>query len=316
MNAIEILGLSIQFSPWDKQNKLPLYITNTFLIQKANINGILCLALTPQDEFPNISSLKKQMKKIQELENLPIFLKLDFMTDYRKTSLVQNEISFILTDKMVYLPFMYTLITNEHHFAINEKLTKFSQLIFIWILYQNDKKYYMSNAIKDLHISNMTASRGFRQLINTGLFIEYKDGRNIYLITKYEKKELIDKISPYLKSPIIYTGYIDKKDINENMIISGETALSHYSFISTPQVTTYAIEKINTKNINIYNELIDSKNQVRLEVWFYNPYIFSNDNQYVDAISLILTLIDNQDERIAYERDQLLDAILNHKEDL
>lgn len=65
MNAMEILGLTIQLEQWEKHRKVPLYITNTFLIQKATINGISCLSLSPRGELPTISALRNQIKKFK-----------------------------------------------------------------------------------------------------------------------------------------------------------------------------------------------------------------------------------------------------------
>ncbi|MCD7808367.1 MAG: MarR family transcriptional regulator [Erysipelotrichaceae bacterium] len=315
MNTIEIFGLTIQLEDWEKQNKLPLYIINNFFIQKATINEIKCLALSPQEDLPTIPSLKKQINKIQDIESLPVFLILDTLTEFRKESLIKNKISFILTDKLIYLPFMYTFITDYHNLDMCEKLTKSSQLIYTWMLYEKRDKYYMTEVTKKLNFTNMTTSRSYRQLVSTGLFNEHKEGRKVYLTTKYSKTELFEQVKPFLKSPVDYIGYINKNDINEDMIMAGETALSHYSMLASPRLITYAIDKEKAKNYNIHKELLNIDEQVKIEVWFYNPFFFSEDNQYVDIFSLILSLIDNNDERIEKERDLLLDLLLSNKKD-
>lgn len=55
MNALNILELKIELESWDKVKKVPLYISNHFFIQKASINGIYCLLLTPYDVLPPLS---------------------------------------------------------------------------------------------------------------------------------------------------------------------------------------------------------------------------------------------------------------------
>lgn len=318
MNAMKILGLTIQMEKWDMQNKLPLYITNNYFIQKAEINNVQCLALLPQNELPPLSTLKKQIKKIQNIEPLPIFLKLESLSYYRKESLISNGIPFILLDKIVYLPFMATLLTDikPHSMKMNEKLTMSAQLLFVWILYQNTDLFYISAAVEKLNFSNMTLTRAYRQLLATGLFDEHKDGRRIYLTTNYSKKDLFEKMQPYLKTPIIRSGYIEKKDINVEMVESGESALSQYTLLNPPFVQTYAIDKVNTKNIVIGNELIDINNQIKIEIWDYNPLLFSKENQYIDILSLVISLLDSEDERIELEREALLIKLFNNGENL
>lgn len=70
-------------------------------------------------------------------------------------------------------------------------------------MYQNTDKYYISEAISKLNFSNMTLTRAYRQLVNSGLFCEAKDGRKTYLTSIYSKKELYEKAKPYLTSQIL-----------------------------------------------------------------------------------------------------------------
>lgn len=245
MNAINILGLELNIKDWDKVNQIPFYILNDFLIQEATINDISCLALTPHEDLPNLSALKKQINIIKDVENLPVFLNLDTISNFRKQSLFENKIAFILKNKMIYLPFMATLITDEQceENTKIEKLTLTSQLLFIWILYQDTNEYYISESLKTIPVSNMTLTRAYRQFCTTNLFEEHKDGRKIYLTTHLDKLDLFNKMKEYLKSPIQKQGYILKSDLNNDMVLSDESALSQYTFINPPKLKTYAIDK-------------------------------------------------------------------------
>lgn len=315
MDTIKMLGLEINTRNWDKANQLPFYILNNFSIQNAIINDISCLSLTPYEELPNLSALKKQINVIREVEDLPIFLYLDSISNFKKQNLLDNKIPFILKDKMVYLPFMATFLTNkpcEMNTKI-EKLTLAAQLLFIWIFYQETDKYYISVALDTLHVSNMTLTRAYRQLCNTKLFEEHKDGRKIYLTTHLNKFELFNQMKHYLQSPIQKQGYILKSDINDNMILSGESALSQYTFINPPRLKTFAIDKLNNKNISLQKEYYSQEEQVGLQIWNYDPLLFSQDKKSIDIISLIISLLDNMDERLEIEIDQLVKNILNKK---
>lgn len=313
MNAVNILGLNIEITDWDKKNQLPLYILNDFLIQKATINDISCLSLTPNEDLPNLSALKKQINVIKDVEDLPVFLNLDTISNFRKQNLLENKIAFILKDKMVYLPFMTTLITDEQceENTKIEKLTLASQLLFIWILYQDKDKFFISEALEILPVSNMTLTRAYRQLCSTKLFEEHKDGRRIYLTTHLNKVDLFYKMKEYLQSPIQNQGYILKLDLNDNMVLSGETALSQYTFINPPKLKTYAIDKTKNKQIELQKDYYSNEEQVELQIWNYNPLLFSQDKKNIDKISLIISLLDNQDERIEIEIEQLLESVFN-----
>ena len=311
MNALDILGLKINLIKWNTEKQLPLFILNDFLIQKAIINDIECLSLTPKGDLPTLPAFKKQISIIKEIENVPIFLQLDVISSFRRQNLLENKIPFILKDKMVYLPFMATYLTNTYHEETTvEKLALASQLLFTWILYQNTNKYYISDAVESLDFSNMTLTRAYRQLCATQLFEEHKDGRKIFLTTNLSKVDLFNKMKPYLQSTFYTYGYILRKEITKDMIPAGEFAFSQYTYINPPNLKTYAIEKKHFKNIKLQREYYSYDEQVELQIWKYNPLIFSQNKKNIDTISLIISLSGNIDERLEKEIEKLLAQIL------
>ena len=307
MNALDILGLKINYKKWNKEKQLPLFILNDFLVQKAIINDIECLSLTPKGDLPNLPAFKKQISIIKEIENVPIFLQLDVISSFRRQNLLENKIPFILKDKMVYLPFMATYLTNTYHEETTvEKLALASQLLFTWILYQNTNKYYISDAVESLGFSNMTLTRAYRQLCTTQLFEEHKDGRKIFLTTSLSKVDLFNKMRPYLQSTFYTCGYILRKEITKDMIPAGEFAFSQYTYINPPNLKTYAIEKKHIKNIKLQRECYSYDEQVELQIWRYNPLLFSQNQKNIDVISLILSLLGNADERLEKQIENIL----------
>lgn len=225
--------------------------------------------------------------------------------------MVSHEIPFVWADKMVYLPFMMTYLTNIRNQTnvMSEKLTMSAQLLFIWILYQDTERFYISDAVDNLCFSNMTITRAYRQLVDTKLFSEHKSGRKIYLMTPYSKTELIKKMKPFMKSPVIYTGYVEKSDFNMDMVESGESALSYYSFLNPPQISTFAIHKSYANKLNMNQELVDMSKQIKIEIWDYDPHLFLEDNQIIDVVSLITSFLEIEDERIEKEIDFLIENI-------
>jgi len=310
MNALDILGLTINLKKWNKEKQLPLFILNDFLVQKAIINDIECLSLTPKEDLPTLPAFKKQISIIKEIENVPIFLQLDVISSFRRQNLLENKIPFILKDKIVYLPFMATYLTNAQYEDKNvEKISLATQLLFTWILYQNANKYYVSDAVKSLGFSNMTLTRAYRQLCTTELFKEHKDGRKIFLTTSLSKVDLFNKMKAYLQSTFYSQGYILKKDITKDMIPAGEFAFSQHTHLNPPKLKIYAIEKKHSKNIKLQKECYSYDEQVELQIWKYNPLLFSQNKKNIDDISLILSLLGNKDERLDIEIENLLKKI-------
>lgn len=307
MKILDILGLKINFKKWNKEKQLPLFIFDNFLVQKVIINDIECLSLTPKGDLPTLPAFKKQISIIKEIENVPIFLQLDIISSFRRQNLLENKIPFILKDKMVYLPFMATYLTNIYHEETTvEKLALASQLLFTWILYQNTNKYYISDAVESLGFSNMTLTRAYRQLCTTQLFEEHKDGRKIFLTTNLSKVDLFNKMKPYLQSTFYIQRYILKEEITKDMVLAGESAFSQHAEINPPRIKTYAIEKKLSNNIKLQRECYSYDEQVELQIWKYAPLFFSQNKKNIDIISLILSLIGNEDERLDIEIENLL----------
>ena len=310
MNALDILGLKLNYTKWNKEKQLPLFILNDFLVQKAIINDIECLSLTPKEDLPTLPAFKKQISIIKEIENVPIFLQLDVISSFRRQNLLKNKIPFILKDKIVYLPFMATYLTNtQYEEKTIEKISLATQLLFTWILYQNANKYYVSDAVESLGFSNMTLTRAYRQLCATQLLEEHKDGRKIFLTKKLSKVELFNKMKPYLQSPFYTQGYILKKEITKDMIPASEFAFSQHTHLNPPKLKTYAIEKKHSKNIKLQRECHSYDEQVELQIWKYNPLLFSPNSKNIDVISLILSLLGKEDERLDIEIENLLKKI-------
>ena len=301
MNALDILGLTINLKKWNKEKQLPLFILNDYLIQKAIINDIECLSLTPKGDIPTLPAFKKQLSIIREIENVPIFLQLNAISSFRKRNLLENKIPFILKDKMAYLPFMTTYLTNtQYEDKSIEKISLATQLLFTWILYQNTNKYYVSDAVKSLGFSNMTLTRAYRQLCTTELFKEHKDGRKIFLTTSLSKVDLFNKMKAYLQPTFYSQGYILKKEITKDMILAGEFAFSQHTHLNPPK---------HSKNIRLQRECYSYDEQVELQIWKYNPLIFSPNPKNIDVISLILSLLGKEDERLDIEIENLLKKI-------
>lgn len=315
MNTIKQLGLNITYNTWNKDNDIPLFINNKFNIQSCIINGIECLCLIPYGELPNLNALRKQMEYIQNVDDKPIFLLLDNISTFRRDNLIENNISFILKDQMVFLPFMATILTNKKgdNIEVVDKLTTTAQLLFIWILYKESDKYYISDALDSLNTTNMSLTRAYRQLVSTKLFNEHKDGRRIYLTINLNKIDLFKSMKPYLKSPVVKEGYIFNKDINVYMYKAGDSLLSDLTFISKPRLPIYAIHKNNVKKLKILDELIQYDVQTKIQVWDYNPLIFSKDNKTIDNLSLITSYLNDDDERIEKEIEQLLEVTLGER---
>ena len=299
-----VFGISIKYEAWNHQDSLPVYIAGSYDFHTAYIGNRRCIMLAPIEELATLPALKKQIAKIQQIDNVPVVFELATVSNYRRKSLIENNIPFI-TDKQVFLPFIGTMLSDEKE---PQKLTgKFvysTQQLFLFYLYSKKKRLYISEAGKVLPFTAMTLTRAVKQLETTDLFLVAKDGVNKFIESKYKRDELFEKAKGYLMTPVRKAGYIDKTQVTENMVFAGETALSEKTMLNPSRVVTYAISEKDYDKTLLTDELIDPDKQVRLELWAYSPKQFSEDNS-ADDISIVLSFGDTNDERIEEAVDEL-----------
>lgn len=303
-----LFGLEVTYEEWKHKDYLPVYIMENYDIYQANIGNTRCIMLKPLEELTTLPALKKQIKKIQTIDNVPVVLELDTVTSYRKKSLIENNISFI-TNKQLYLPFIGAMLMDEKETQKPPKKFVYStQQLFLYYLYNNKKRVYVSDARRHLPYTAMTLTRAVKQLEATNLFYIDKNGVNKFIESKYSRKDLFTKSKPYLSTPVIKTGFIDKTRITEDMVFSGETALSKKTMLNSSRVVTYAINEKDYDKTLLQKELIDPDKSVKLELWAYNPNQFSMDSN-ADDISVVLSFKDTTDERIEEAIDNLQEKL-------
>ena len=130
--------------------------------------------------------------------------------------------------------------------------------------------------------------------------------------SKYNRRDLFERAKPFLLNPVRKYGYIDKSRIDENMVFASESALAEKTMLNSPKLITYAIDEQKIDKNQMENELVDPNKQVKLELWGYDPKLFSNDD-VADGLSVALSLREHEDERIEEAIDECIERELNDK---
>ena len=308
--SIDMLGMKIKYKKWNGVEKLPLYLSSGYNFRKAEIDLCECLLIEPKVELPTLPALKKQIVKIQQVENIPVVICLDNMSSFRRKNMIENRIPFIVKDKQVYLPFMGTFLQakSDKQIAGIGRFMISTQLVFLLYVYRKNKELYLSYATKYLKYSAMTINRATKQLERSKLFQTRKDGVNKILFSELNKSELYEKIRGYLISPIVNTYYLSKNLVTNNMTLAGTSALSEQSMLSESTLMCYAIEQGDTDKNGIEIELLEPQKQVLIEEWSYSPQLFAREG-IADPISIALSLADNEDERVEMAIEEMLNAL-------
>lgn len=304
----DIFGVQVKYESWNKQDALPMYIAGSYDFVVAILNGFRCIVLSPTEELVTIPALKKQLKRIQEIENIPVVIKLPAISLYKRKKMIENGIPFI-TGKQAFLPFMGAFLTQENEENVEVTKLMFSaQQLALMYLYNNSKKLYVSDATKKLPFTAMTMSRAVKQLEATGLFNTTKDGVNKVIESDYSGLKLYEKLKKYMTSPVRKIGYFSKAEVTADMVLAGESVLAETTMLNPNRVMTYAVYIKSFAKEKLVNELIDPDEQVRVELWEYDPKQFSEDNM-ADRLSVALSFSENEDERVEEAIEELLEGV-------
>ena len=266
------------------------------------INEVKFLAIAPVYEQPTIPTLVNHMKKISSAKNLPVVYHPRSLTYSKMKGLLQQKVPFIVDGKQTYLPFLGTFlqaIGDERNKNVRFSLP--AQLLTMMYFYSREPVLYIKKAVEFLPYSAMSITRAMRELEASELFYVEKDKQNNVLRSQLAKQELKARFN----SPIWKCGYIDNECVSNDMVLAGEDALAEKSMLANTLPAKYAAYK-KIVDIGVLNsELLDSKKQSELQLWSYDPLLFSQLD-IPDPISLAVSLMDVRDERV----EQALDVIM------
>ena len=308
MEYIEkILGFPVVEMPWEHLAEMPYFIQDKYDIKKAAIGTVSALFLYPKNELDRIEALKKQISRIQKAETLPVVFILPSVGRYRRDKLIEARMAFVVPGKQMYLPFIGTYLTErcDAETVKLEKLQPAAQVLFFYYLYQRKPRVYLSDAVKDLGYSAMTMSRAAKQLVQTELFAESKDGVNKVLTGRLEGRELFEKMRPALINPVRRRTAIRKEQLTDEFTLAGDSAVAKQTMMNDSTFRCYAVTG---KKLTELPYAMSAETDVTIELWKYDPRLLSTDGM-VDPLSLMMSFENEHDERIQMAFEELLEQL-------
>ncbi|MFA9424406.1 MAG: MarR family transcriptional regulator [Sedimentibacter sp.] len=294
-----------------EKNKFPVFLRNIYNFYEMRILDIPCVLLEILDEAPGVDVIEKHIKRIEELTNQQIVLYYKAITWYRRKSLIENRISFIIEDGQVFLPFLGLDLKKTPQY-VDKEVTTFSasaQLAFLYFLYNKDAVVNTTEFARKMGFTTMTASRALNELYDTKL-VTYEIGGKTGRSKEYERisdPEYFEKGHVYMKTPVKRVVYVQK--VPENALIGGLEALAELSMINPPGYMVRAISSkcLNKQDIQIIKnkDIVKDQKFVKLEIWEYDPKLFT-EKKCVDLMSLYASLKEEKDERIEQALEEIL----------
>lgn len=307
----ENIDEQITIKPWIKKNNFPVFLRDTYNFYEVTILGTRCILIEAVDEMPNIYQLQKHIKQIKNLTDRQIVLFYKDITRYRRKSLIENRIAFVIEDGQMYLPFLGLDLkkVKEHVEEEAKGFTAPAQIAYLYFLYHKEEVVNTTDFAKKLGFNKMTASRALNDLYHANL-ITYEIGGMTGRSKEYKRIKDPDYFlrgRNYLKTPVRKIIYTKTRPLDA--LTAGMEALSELSMINPPGHPIMAIDrnKLNNEQVEVVNnkDLIKDTKLVELELWDYDPGLFSN-NGHVDLLSLYASLKEETDERVRQALEEVL----------
>lgn len=307
----ENLDDDVVIENWGDKNKLPLFLQSNYNYFEVKIHNRQIILAEVLEDSPNVEQLQKHLMQIKSQTEYPLVLLYNELSRYRRKSLIENRISFLIKDGQMYMPFLGLDLSKVPEIIEKEAkpFTTPAQIAYLFFLYNHNSIVNVTDFAKKMNFNIMTASRALNDLFHANLInyeVSGKTGRSKEY-KRISNPEYFNKGKDYLKSPVRKIVHTIKEP--EGAYLAGLDALSSLSMLNPEKKSVYAISKDNFYNSNIEIvknwDLINDMNLVELEIWNYDPQLFSKDH-YVDLMSLYLSLRDLKDERVEQALDEVL----------
>lgn len=308
----DALKTSIEVNSWEKQNSLPLFLTDHYYFYEVLLLGARCLLMIsrdPADTTPG--TIRKHWDQIQKKWDGPIIYIQSAMSSYNRKRLIELHIPFIVPGNQMYLPHI-GIDLREYFRKIHSKQSNaFSpgtQTVVIYaLLGKTHEKLTPSILAKKLGYTLMTMTRAFHELQAAEIGEFFQEGRERYW-TFSDKQALWEQAKGFLRSPVrkriwLKTGLFK--------ISAGLSALSHFSQLTPPSVPVFAIgakQWDSCKQLGIEELPTSDEASLELEIWSYKPELFAK-NGFVDPFSIYFSLEAGGDERVESALEEMMEKI-------
>lgn len=298
-----------------KPKGFPLYMTSGRLFYRAGMGdaSFLIVKLSGKEKFGAVA-FKKQLSQYMEKTGLPVAFYFDHITKIQRDALIAKEIPFISLPEQIYMPFLGIMLSNtwkKRTMVSADKMMPATQCLFLYLLYHRENEFFIKKqAADDLGLTKTSITRASEQLKQMHLIREEHAGKEIRMIPLYKGLTLFEASKKYLINPvqkIVHTEITRK----EEFFIAGETMLSRHSMLAAPSEDTYAVFK-GSEVVKSFEEIDtiwqDDLKTCRIELWKYDPGLFAKNGE-VDPVSLVMSLSNNEDERVEGELQSFLEGM-------
>ena len=290
---------------WNNEAKkrFSLEIASSFNFYLLNLLQTEFILLEPLEEY-TAEKLEKDLHFIESKTQYSCVFAFKSISSYMIKRFLKDKIAFVIEDNQLSIPFLalkLRMVLHEKRMINSiERFTPLNQLVYLYLLYSEEKVFSINDLSNKLNISVMSILRAMNNFENLGLVYSDIGGatnrKKIYY--KIEQEKFYEVGKRYLNNPVKKVLYVSNIPENIKIFKSDLTALSKKTMLAETKRKIYAIyqnEEI-LKSYLVSEEIAKDNNLPIIQLMKYDISLLTNDD-CVDPITLIESLKDN-DERI------------------
>ena len=317
---VKLLGITVNFEPWSKATALPRFLFYSYDFYYGYLAGLHHLFMfCKNDNQMTPAAIKKHIALIKDkfLEAGEIVYVSKHIAQHNRSRLIEYKIPFIIPDNQLFLPGS-GMALREYFRLPQKERTIFSPstqvVVLNAIINGNYNSLTATRLVHELNYSAMTLTRAIDEIAASGLGVVACKGRERILLFTETKRALWEKAQPFLRSPVKQTAYLYSPDKHPEYPKAGLSALALQTMLAEPEQTAYALSTEQFKTLQKQKDIKTipdpEAGALCIEVWRYAPDLLGKNN-FVDTLSLYLSLKDSSDERVIGEAQTLLEGFFD-----
>ena len=299
----------------EKLRGLPAFLAGGYRFREWSFMGQgLTLAETdlPAAEL-SATELREHARQLAAHLGRPVAFVLAGVEPYQRNRLVQLGVAFIVPELQLFIP-PFAHLTEQYRRQVQaDKLPAAAQLAVLYQLLRKPEPGGLLNQWAGwLGYSAMTMSKVRAELVGAGLCEREPGAKARGLRFVAAGRELWEKARPFLRTPVRRGVWARIDDLADGLLLAGITALSMQTMLEEDAHPTYAFRDANWNHLLREGKVRvtgrEDEARARVELWRYDPGRLAKGD-WVDPLSLYLSLADSADERVRLAADGLLEQV-------
>lgn len=316
LKEINILGRKIEIMPYGKDDLKGISIGEklSYTFYDGSYQDVPLLFLEPRKENPTPKECQITSNRLVELFGMPVVFILKPGPTYERQRLMDKGVYFVMSDQYAHLPMLVALEKTSNR-KKSTVLSPVAQYLLLYHLQESNLEGLSAKEIAgQIPYSYESITLGMSCLEDVGLCKKVQaDQRKKTLHFELKGENLWNEAQPYLISPLEQRIFCDDIRTDADYPVCGINALAHYTWLNPDSERMFMLNNKEYRSLKGKEVFVNPNTydgDYIIEIWKYPAVgLITEQKQWVDRLSLALTLKTDNDPRIEKEVERMIKEI-------